>query len=81
MLMPSDHILALLVEERDRLNRAIEALHGPAKRRARPQKNPLTAVQTPPAPIKKRVVSAASRRKMAAAQRKRWAAIKKAAAR
>ena len=80
MFMPTEHILALLVGERDRLNRAIEALQGPAKRRGRPPKNPLAAVEIAPAPIKKRFVSAASRRKMAAAQKKRWAAIKKAAA-
>src|SRR5436309_14641738 len=39
-------ILALLVAERDRLNRAIEALHGPVKRRGRPPKNPLSGFQT-----------------------------------
>src|SRR5437870_5776116 len=38
-------ILALLVSERDRLNRAIEALQGPVKRRGRPPKNPLSAFQ------------------------------------
>lgn len=36
-LMPTEHILALLTEERDKLNRAIEALQGPAKRRGRPK--------------------------------------------
>ena len=78
--MPIEHIVALLIAERDRLNRAIEALQGPAKRRGRPPKN---AENSEPdgwvssgRPIKKRQVSAAARRKMAAAQKKRWAAAK-----
>jgi hypothetical protein len=33
--MPTEHILALLIAERDKLNRAIEALQGPAERRGR----------------------------------------------
>jgi hypothetical protein len=37
--MQTEHIVALLVAERDKLNRAIEALQGPAKRRGRPPKN------------------------------------------
>ena len=41
----TDQILALLIAERDKLNRAIEALQGPSttKRRGRPPKNPLVA--------------------------------------
>src|SRR6266850_2773822 len=31
--MPTEHILSLLIAERDKLSRAIEALQGPAKRR------------------------------------------------
>src|SRR5437870_2604815 len=38
-------IRALLIAERDRLNKAIEALQGPVKRRGRPPKNPLNASQ------------------------------------
>src|SRR5712691_5866330 len=38
--MPTEHVVALLVAERERLNRAIEALQGPLKRRGRPPKNP-----------------------------------------
>lgn len=34
--MPTEHILALLIAERDKLDRAIEALQGPTKRRGRP---------------------------------------------
>ena len=45
--MSTDHILALLIAERDKLNRAIEALSGPAKRRGRPpgSKNKTTNLQ------------------------------------
>jgi hypothetical protein len=42
--MPTEHILALLIQERERLNRAIDALQGPVKRRGRPPKNPLIGV-------------------------------------
>jgi hypothetical protein len=83
--MPADHIVALLIAERDKLNRAIEALQGSVKRRGRPPKSarvvaaPTTDVPGEvAAPVKKRHVSAAARRKMAAAQKKRWAAIKAA---
>jgi hypothetical protein len=37
--MPTEHIVALLIAERDKINRAIEVLQG-AKRRGRPPKNP-----------------------------------------
>jgi hypothetical protein len=75
--MPTEQILALLKAERDRLNRAIEALQGPTKRIDRPSKNQVPGIEldsTKP----KRHVSAAARRKMAAAQKKRWAALKAA---
>jgi len=76
--MSFDQILPLLIAERDRLNRAIEALHGTVKRRGRPPKSVTLTSEQPPAARKKRHVSAAARRKMAAAQKKRWAAIKAA---
>jgi hypothetical protein len=65
--MPTDHIVALLIAERDKLNSALEALRG--------TKTPATPAPEAPAaevttPKKKRVVSAASRRKMALAQKK-----------
>jgi hypothetical protein len=80
--MMTDHILALLVAERDKLNRAIEALTGPTKRRGRPLKNAAIAVAptaTPaPAPAKRkgRTFSAAQRRAAAERMRLRWAAKK-----
>jgi hypothetical protein len=39
----TNDILPLLIAERDRLNRALEALQGAVKRRGRPPKNPLSA--------------------------------------
>ena len=68
--MSKEQILALLFADRDKLNRAIEALDGP-KRRGRPP-GPRTI-----APAKrKRTLSAAGRKAIAEGQRKRWAAIK-----
>jgi len=80
--MPTEHIIALLITERDKLNRAIEALQGSAKRRGRPPKNPMAAIVTAAAaPVaKKRKRQSAARRK---AQAKRmtafWAAKRKKA--
>jgi len=73
--MPTDHIVALLIAERDKLNRAIEALQG--------TKTPATPAAEAPAaeartPKKKRQISAAARRNMALGQKKRYAAIKAA---
>ncbi len=75
--MPIDHILTLLIAERDKLNRAIEALQGSAKRLGRPPQNPLTAA----APIaKKRKRQSAARRKAQAERMKAyWAAKRKKA--
>jgi hypothetical protein len=73
-LMPTEHIVALLISERDKLNRAIDALQGPAKRRGRPAKNPLAATTAPAtAPIPADHSPAAAKRKrrtFTAAQRK-----------
>jgi hypothetical protein len=61
--MPTDHILALLLAERDKLNHAIEALKGTKVEASAP---------------KKRHMSAATRRKMALGQKRRYAALKAA---
>ena len=75
--MPVDQILTLLIAERDKLNRAIEALQGSAKRRGRPRKDPLTAIA---APTKKRKRQSAARRKAQAERMKvYWAAKRKKA--
>lgn len=89
--MLTDHIVALLIAERDKLNRAIEALQAPIKRRGRPPKNPLaiTTSSAAPAPMsaapkppkrKGRTFSAAQRKAAAERMRQRWAAKKKAEA-
>lgn len=74
--MSTEHILALLIQERDRLNRAIEALQGPTKRRGRPPRNPLTVSEstTVPKPArKKRAFSPAQRKAAAERMRQYWA--------
>lgn len=75
--MATDHILALLLIERDKLTGAIEALQGPAKTVASQPTAPKTI--SPKAPVKRRL-SAAGRRAIIAATKKRWAAIKAAKA-
>ena len=80
--MPTDDILALLIAERDKLNAAIAALQGPAKRRGRPPKKAAAAAPPPvSAPArKKRHFSAAQRAAAAERMRQRWAAKRKAKA-
>ena len=54
--MPSDHIVALLIAERDRFSRAIDLLQGPVKRRGRPPREPqaaAVAMDATAAPAKK----------------------------
>jgi len=77
--MATDHILTLLLTERDRLNRAIEALQGPAKRRGRPPKNPATET-TGAAPQRKRrraAKTAAQRKAQSERMKKYWAQRRK----
>ena len=79
-LVPTEHIVALLIQERDKLNRAIELLQG-EKRRGRP---PRVAVTVVPASEnshnkKTRTFTAAQRKKQAARMKAYWAAKKKAA--
>jgi hypothetical protein len=77
--MPTDHIVALLIAERDKLNRAIEALQGSAKRRGRPPKNPLAAANAP-IEQKRKGRSAAQRKAQAKRMKEYWAKRKKAEA-
>lgn len=76
--MATEQILALLLHERDKLSKAIEALQGPTKRHGRPPKNqPGTAalVGSPALPKKKRRKFTAAQREAAAERmRQRWAA-------
>jgi hypothetical protein len=78
--MPTEHIIALLIAERDKLSRAIEALQGSAKRRGRPAKIAIAA--TPAIAIKskaKRKRSAAQRKAQAERMKAYWAAKRKKA--
>jgi len=77
--MPTDQILALLVAERDRLNRAIEALQGPVKRRGRPPKSlaALTAARAPTANGRKRGMDKTARDAQSKRMKAYWAKRKK----
>jgi hypothetical protein len=76
--MPIDQILYLLIAERDKLNRAIEALQGSSKRRGRPAKNQLATVEPVVAvPAKRRRQSAAQRKAQAERMKAYWAAKRK----
>lgn len=77
--MATEHIVAMLIQERDKLNRAIEALTGSAKRRGRPPvtASPTTAAAVPEKRKGRPPMSAAE--KKAASQRMKaiWAARRK----
>ena len=78
--MNVDHMIAELRAERDALVQAMSVLERMAQTRGRRRGRPpvwlagLTAKKAPSADRPKRVVSAATKKKMALAQRKRWAA-------
>jgi hypothetical protein len=77
--MLTEQIIAVLTAERDKLNRAIEALGGTTpKRRGRPPgtRNTLAVTEAAPPAKPKRKLSAAGRKAIADAARKRWAAIR-----
>jgi hypothetical protein len=83
--MQTDEILTLLILERDKISRAIEALQGPIRRRGRPPRNSVngakpTAASEPDQPArKKRRFTAVQRRQQAERMKAYWAAKKKAA--
>jgi len=81
--MPTEQIVAMLIAERDKLERAIEALQGPAKRPGRPPQIQETAELRAPtsAPArKKRTFTAAQRKQQAEKMKAFWAAKRKAQA-
>lgn len=78
--MPTDQIVALLIAERDRLNRAIEALQGPVRRRGRPPKNPDVIATATAVPRRARKgMSKAARKAQSDRMKKYWAARRKQA--
>jgi DNA-binding protein HU-beta len=76
--MSTQEIVRLLIEDRDRLNMAIEALQGSPVETTRDAAEP--AVKQAPAK-KKGGLSAAGRKAIAEAARKRWAALRAAKSR
>jgi hypothetical protein len=86
--MPTDHIIQLLIAERDRINGAIEALGGgtTTKRRGRPPRDPLanapswvTGKAEPPVKAKKHHMrNPAARKAQAQRMRAYWRKKKKA---
>jgi hypothetical protein len=80
--MPTDHIVTLLIAERDKLTHAIEVLQG-ARRRGRPPKNPLAilAATSAPAPNGRRGgMTAAARKAQSRRMKAYWAKKRKEAA-
>jgi hypothetical protein len=77
--MPTEHILALLIAERDKLNVAIEALQGPTKRRGRPPKNPFGTATATASPAPRRGMSAAKRKAQSVRMKAFWAKRRKSA--
>jgi hypothetical protein len=82
--MPTEHIVALLITERDKLNRAIEALGGTGtKRRGRPRKDasgsagPAVVVAAPVPAKKHHMRSPAARKAQAQRMKAYWAKRKK----
>lgn len=71
--MQTEQIVSLLVAERDRLNRAIEALQGGARRRGRPPGSASTATGV----RKRRPRTAEQRRAHSERMKAYWAARRK----
>jgi hypothetical protein len=78
LYVQTQQIVALLIEERDRLSRAIEALQGNAPQGGRQAGGQAVASHRKPAAKPKRTLSAAGRRAIAEAARRRWAAVRAA---
>ena len=88
--MPIEQIVQLLIQERDRLQKAIDALGGTVKRKGRPRKTSDFDYNAPNVPDwvkpaamrqaapKKRKMSAAGRKAIAEAALRRWAAVRAA---
>ena len=80
--MGIDQIVAMLIAERDRIERAIQALGAPIKRRGRPPKNansPIAVATSAPAASKRKrsPLSAAQRKAHSERMKAFWAARRK----
>jgi hypothetical protein len=76
--MSTEHIVSLLVAERDRLEAAIAALQGSASHVKTAPDRAMPIETEAPAPKKKRKLSAGGRRRIVEATKARWAAIRAA---
>jgi len=78
--MPTEQILGILIAEREKLTRAIEALQGPIKRRGRPPKVAVNGVQAAPGftERKRKPRTAAQRKAQSDKMKKYWAQRRKA---
>ena len=74
--MPTEQILGILIAERDKLNRAIEALQGPLRRRGRPPKNSLLTADPVPE-LRTRIRTPAQRKAQSERMKKYWAQRRK----
>lgn len=76
----TEQILAMLIAERDKLNRAIEALQGSAKRPGRPPKNAAAqeAIASDASAKPRKTRTAAQRKAQAKRMKDYWAKRKKA---
>jgi hypothetical protein len=72
--VPTEHILSLLISERDKLSRAIEALGAPVKRRGRPPKGTPVRTASVAQPPKRRTFTPAQRNQQAERMKAFWAA-------
>jgi len=76
-MMQTEQIVALLIQERNRLDAAIQALQYGTKRRGRPPGNKASAaIDAPTSGKRKRKLSAAGRKAISDAAKRRWAAIR-----
>jgi len=75
--MPIDHIVSMLVAERDRLNRAIEALQGGNRRVARPAQTSHRAAPAAAAGRRRKPMSAAQKKAHSERMKAFWAERRK----
>jgi len=75
LFVPPDDIVVLLVAERDKLNRAIEALGAPVRRRGRAPKTAQPIAVAAPAPIawKRKPMTAAQKKALSVKMKAAWA--------
>jgi hypothetical protein len=80
--MPTDHILTLLIAERDKLTAAIEVLQGPTKRRGGPpgSRNGVSAAVAAPKKQARRTFTAAQRKAQSERLKAYWAKKRKQSA-